>query len=75
MAQTSLMHPAMSTQPIAKENRKMNTIKASLSLLAAVSLMGLTLIAQHNYQLKFAPDGGAVISATAAPGAETIALR
>ena len=53
----------------------MNTIKASLSLLAAVSLMGLTLIAQHNYQLKFAPDGGAVISATAAPGAETIALR
>ena len=69
------MHSHMNAQPIEKENLRMNAIKSTMSLLVAVSLMALTLIAQHNYQLKFAPVGASTISSTVAPDAETIALR
>lgn len=74
MARSSLMHPGMSMQPIAKENRRMNAIKSTLSLLVAVSLMGLVLIAQHNFQAKFAPAGASAVSSPATD-VETIALR
>ncbi len=53
----------------------MNAIKSTVSLLVAVSLMGFVMIAQHNYQLKFAPNAGTAVSSTAVSGAETIALR
>ncbi len=53
----------------------MNAIKSIVSLLVAVSLMGFIMIAQHNYQLKFAPNAETAVSSTAAPAAETIALR
>jgi hypothetical protein len=69
------MHPSMSKQPIAKENLRMNAIKSMVSLLVAVSLMGFIMIAQHDYQLKFAPNAGTAVSSTATSGTETIALR
>lgn len=53
----------------------MNAIKSTVSLLVAVFLMGLTLIAQHNFQLKFAPTGQSNASSAAVSSPETIALR
>jgi hypothetical protein len=46
-----------------------------VSLLVAVSLMGFIMIAQHNYQLKFAPVPQGNTSTIAVSSPETIALK